>query len=924
MGRARRLGVGGLSRPVKGRERLAEGRPAAQDAAVLVLPFGQGRDAGQRVPHDAGEHAGEQPLGQRVDGLDRRHVGHLLGRHHPVGMHHLQVPVPKVEASRDPARRADRQHLGDPGRAVVEEDQRHGSGVVLDQHPERRLAGAALAGWLVVHNRDFEGRHLVPRGFHDARPGAAIDDTAGQVQGKVDDPRLAPDQAIERGGDLGAHTLEGLGRGEERIEDVGAHGIRGASPVIAHHVRRAKSSRSGRFTAPAYRFGRESAAGWRMMTINMAAHETDGAERRGAARPYPESRDPRIDLLRGFALLTIFVDHIPLDSLSRFTLRSFGFSDAAELFVFLAGYSAFLAYRPVFQYGGWWVGWKKIGRRCATLWAVHALLLAASFGIVMVRGCLTAEPLPCLGPFLAAGFSGLVRGLTLQGLPSYLDILPLYIVLLAVTPLILFGLRRSVGATVAASLVLQALAVHQGWNLPSQIDVRTPATAWTFNPLAWQSVFVLGAAMACGRQRGWGWLSKPPRALKLACIAILLFGVLAVDPWHLWPDFAATLFPRAALSDDWKVSAPPWRLLHGLALLLLLLSSRRVGRLAVWPGFAAVRACGRAALPVFAAGCMLALLGRIAFVALGPTPAVQIAVNIVGLLAQLALGARLQRHRSGAAARPKRVAAVPRLNMLVMGPSWFRTGLAFLFGAALLLGPAVAYLSAAKAGRHPPARHDYATPPNLGADRRFRIVAFGSSSTRGYGASQEAAAYPAQLQAIFDAAAQPGARFAIFNRGINGDDINGMSARIDDDILPRHPALVVWQLGSNDALHDVTPDHFETILRAGVTRLRAAGSAVVLIGPQWNPDPDRRTLFEAMNAAVATVGREAGIPVVDRYGMMRRWIGNGAFKPTELIGPDGLHLTDRGYALMARAVFETLVTRVPIIRAHLQGVPPSG
>lgn len=661
------------------------------------------------------------------------------------------------------------------------------------------------------------------------------------------------------------------------------------------------------------------------MTINMPAIEIAGAGQRGAARPYPESRDPRIDLLRGFALLTIFVDHIPFDSLSRFTPRSFGFSDAAEVFVFLAGYSAFLAYRPVFDYGGTYIGWKKIGRRCASLWAVHALLLAGSFGILMFRRCLTAEPLPCLGPFLAAGASGFVRGLTLQGLPTYLDILPLYILLLAGTPLILFGLKRNVGATVAASLALHALAVHQGWNLPSQIDVRTPATAWTFNPLAWQSVFVLGAAMACGRQRGWGWLSEPPRVLKLACIAMLLFGMLAVDPWHLWPDFAATLFPRAALSDDWKVSAPPWRLLHGLALVLLLLSSRRVGQLAVWPGFAAVRACGRAALPVFAAGCMLALLGRIAFMALGPTPAVQIAVNIVGLLAQLALGARLQRDRSAAAARPKRVAAaVPRLNMRVMGPPWLRSGLAFVFGAALLLGPAVAYLAAAKAGRHPPARHDYASPPHLGADRRFRIVAFGSSSTRGYAASREAATYPAQLQALFDAAAQPEARFAIFNRGINGDDISGMSARIDDDILPRRPALVIWQLGSNDALHDVTPDHFETVLRGGVARLRAAGSAVVLIGPQWNPDPDRRTLFEAMNAAVATVGREAGIPVVDRYGLMRRWIGSGAFKPKELIGPDGLHLTDRGYALMARAVFETLVTRMPTVRAYLRGTVPSG
>lgn len=258
-------------------------------------------------------------------------------------------------------------------------------------------------------------------------------------------------------------------------------------------------------------------------------------------------------------------------------------------------------------------------------------------------------------------------------------------------------------------------------------------------------------------------------------------------------------------------------------------------------------------------------------------------------------------------------------------PPWLRSAAGFLFGAGLLLGPALAYLGETTLTRRPPVRHDYATPPHLAANGRFRIVAFGSSSTRGYGASREAATYPARLQAAIDAARPPGPRVTVVNRGVNGDDINGMLARIDDDILPRRPALVVWQLGSNDALHDVTPARFETRLRTGVARLQAAGAALVLIGPQWNPDPGRRTQFEAINAAVHAVGRDAGIPVVDRYGLMRRWIGSGALRPADLIGPDGLHLTDRGYGLMARAVFETLATRVPAFQARLRGAAvPAG
>ena len=245
----------------------------------------------------------------------------------------------------------------------------------------------------------------------------------------------------------------------------------------------------------------------------------------------------------------------------------------------------------------------------------------------------------------------------------------------------------------------------------------------------------------------------------------------------------------------------------------------------------------------------------------------------------------------------------------------------FLFGAGILVGPAIAFVAHRGAGPQAPARHDFFPPPHFAADGRYRIVAFGSSSTRGFGASRPAAAYPARLQAIFDAAA-PQAGIVVDNRGVNGDYSDGMVARIDDDILPRRPSLVVWQLGSNDALFAIDPAHFEANLRNGLSRLRAAGTAVLLVGPQWNPSAGAP--FETINGVIRAVSQEAGVPFLDRSALMRRWIGRRAFRADEIIGPDGLHPSDQGYALIARAIFETAVLQVPGLRARLAAKGAAG
>ena len=142
------------------------------------------------------------------------------------------------------------------------------------------------------------------------------------------------------------------------------------------------------------------------------------------------------------ALLTIFIDHVPDDKANWYTLHNFAFSDAAEVFVYLAGVSAMLAYGKTFARDGALAGLRQIGVRCVRIYAVQAALFLTTIGLAYVRRG-AGMPNLIAGPILDAGWTGILRGLSLQALPTYLDILPLYVVLLAAFPLIYVLLRVS-------------------------------------------------------------------------------------------------------------------------------------------------------------------------------------------------------------------------------------------------------------------------------------------------------------------------------------------------------------------------------------------------------------------------------------------------------------------------------------------------
>lgn len=188
----------------------------------------------------------------------------------------------------------------------------------------------------------------------------------------------------------------------------------------------------------------------------------------------------------------------------------------------------------------------------------------------------------------------------------------------------------------------------------------------------------------------------------------------------------------------------------------------------------------------------------------------------------------------------------------------------------------------------------------------FRIVAFGSSSTEGIGSSGPAMTYPAQLDRLLNEPSRRGPRVGVVNRGIGGEAIDDMVGRLQADIIARKPDLIIWQVGSNDPLRGIPPDHFESELRRGLATIRAAGIEVVLLEPQWCPKlstVDARNQFIDL---VRKVGAGEKVAVVRRYDLMQDWIAHGLVTEKGLIGPDGLHMTDRGYTLLAAAMAEEI------------------
>ncbi|KAA8560905.1 hypothetical protein FX985_00955 [Pseudomonas extremaustralis] len=356
-------------------------------------------------------------------------------------------------------------------------------------------------------------------------------------------------------------------------------------------------------------------------------------------------RDPRIDFFRGLALIFIFWDHVPHNPLGQITLRNIGFSDAAEVFVFLAGYAAVLAYGKIMKRDGYWIASLKILRRAWVLYVVHIFLLAMLMGIVFFANSHveTRDLVEEMGltHFITHPQQALVDELLLRFKPNLMDPLPLYIVLLAGLPLILPLLLRKTWAVVAVSLVVYLLAPHLGWNLSAIAD-----GVWYFNPVTWQLLFVLGGAAAIHAQQPRPQDTRPLLHQPLfvaAALYTLAAGVITLG-WR-WPEVHDALMP-STLSDLLypisKTDLSPVRLLHFLALAYV--TAKLLPGGAWTQNWLAQQTCrmGRYSLEVFCLGVLLAPLADMVNAMAGDAFAMQIFTAWAGAMLMALLAAWLE------------------------------------------------------------------------------------------------------------------------------------------------------------------------------------------------------------------------------------------------------------------------------------------
>lgn len=199
-----------------------------------------------------------------------------------------------------------------------------------------------------------------------------------------------------------------------------------------------------------------------------------------------------------------------------------------------------------------------------------------------------------------------------------------------------------------------------------------------------------------------------------------------------------------------------------------------------------------------------------------------------------------------------------------------------------------------------------ATRARLADKPVLKIVAIGSSSTEGIGASSPANNFPALLQARLSAAL-PGVKVRVINRGISGEDVAQNLARFDEDVLTHRPSLVIWQAGANMAMRQADPQRFRTLLDRGIEVLKTEGIDVIVMDSQPSP----RVLAAPRNDTFLAMTRDAAqeheVSLFPRNAMMRAWQATDPVLAAQLIGPDRLHHTDAGYACVAQGLAQLIL-----------------
>ncbi len=368
-----------------------------------------------------------------------------------------------------------------------------------------------------------------------------------------------------------------------------------------------------------------------------------------AAMPSPR-RDDRLDVLRGIALLIIYIDHVPKNVFEPFTLHAFAYCDAAEVFFFISGFVAALVYGRLLEKKGFVAAAKKVWHRAGVVYGAQMGLLVAILALVPLFIWITGTPV-VRDMFRVQWIYEnpqhyLLPALALHYQPGYLDILPAYVVLLAVFPAVLAGLRRSLWLVLVPSFALWLSVQLFGLTLWT-----TYGESWFFNPFAWQFLFVLGAVFGHPALRGRfrfldsRWLLWGAVAVALPIAVMEFSGALHKLVWWV---------PSLHRGSVWmdKTALGPLRLLSFFALAVI------VRRLLPAPGALSRRAVtlalvrtGRFSLQVFSFGVILSSLAVVPMLLTRADPALQQAVQslacVVGVVLQIAYAAWRTRLKEG-------------------------------------------------------------------------------------------------------------------------------------------------------------------------------------------------------------------------------------------------------------------------------------
>lgn len=202
----------------------------------------------------------------------------------------------------------------------------------------------------------------------------------------------------------------------------------------------------------------------------------------------------------------------------------------------------------------------------------------------------------------------------------------------------------------------------------------------------------------------------------------------------------------------------------------------------------------------------------------------------------------------------------------------------------------------------------------LAEGRTLTIVALGSSSTEGVGASSPALAYPARLEAELHALF-PHMAITVINRGVSGEEAQQMSARIERDVLAVEPDLMIWQAGVNSAIKDAPLELFAETLSAGIDLVKDRGVDVMLLGPQNAPRyvnaPQRREYSDHL----MLVSRVKEVPIFPRFRVMNHWQATGQIVAKDAIAADRLHMTDASYYCIANLLARMIASAAPTATA---------